>query len=447
MSIQNGIITKPIGFNDVATTLNDTTYQIPHMCLNVNINKWSLHKPVVYPNKLGELTEAEFQSVDYGLEPVVMTNANPGLALNLVNHVNAKGSVDWNYIRPTGGASSPFRISDFIGYQHNRNPWFNLQLGVEQGSYAQVTQGHSITVEQDADIDIGWLRQNMSTFKNLGANLACSGVFVYREGMTASNDWCMYCAFRSFQNLNGRSNFVVGIPSNFPTGKYIVVPAIAYFPSGMPSKLANLTDSTGSYNYVFFQGTSDAETQTPPKYMLSRVERLYPLPCIPGKIQVFAQNDPNFNVSNYFIVSMPTTAGTYGVTTTKTTYNGKTAWMVKVWGNVVVSMTSSAPSGLSPSVTVTLNLPNCTAQGGFNKDASNRPTKALSVTKTSPATISTTSGSPITFYLVEGEFNANTFGWYETDASGNQTFRCAYLPYTKQAQGGTAISSVFSMLD
>lgn len=443
MSIKNGFIVKPVGFNDIGNTLNDTTYNIQHLCRNVNINKWSLHKPVVFPNKLGELTEAEYQSVDYGLEPVVIDNANPGVAMNLINHVNAHGGVDWDYIRPTGGAASPFRIADFIGYQHSRQPWFNLQLGVEQGNYAYVSPGQSITVEQDADIDIGWLRQNMQTFKNIGGNLGCSGVFVYKEGMTASNDYHLFCAFRSLRNLNGRSNFVVGIPSDWPEGKYLVVPCIAYFPYGLPSKIADLTDSTGSYNYVFFRGTADAAEQNPPRYMFSRIAQLYPLPCKPGKIQVSSGAN---NASIDIIVNLVTTAGTYGITTTATTYNGKSAWLVKMWGDIKIAMRSGLTTYTPQSVQIWLDVPNCTNAGGFTLN-NGKPYKSASVRNTTGVTTTTTSSNPITFYLVEGEFDPHRFGWYDGTDPSNPVFHCAYIPYTKTTASGGTSSGVFSVLD
>lgn len=118
------------------------------------LNVRSLYKPVSYP-KIGRLTEAEFFSVDFGYHI-----PSYGTFSQMKNGVND----GWTYLPPTGGAQSPYRCSDFIGYDTEATAPFNMTLengNPNHGGYCRVS----------VPTELVWLT-NWNTWKGFsGANI------------------------------------------------------------------------------------------------------------------------------------------------------------------------------------------------------------------------------------------------------------------------------------
>lgn len=113
------IIEKPVSFREkVRATLGAATDDCGLLCTHPNINKWSKWKPVPFPTEV-ELTYAQLQSVNFGLSA----------PLNNANYQNVVG-IKWIYNRPTGGASAPFRIGDFEGYDKEAAAIITIPDGV-----------------------------------------------------------------------------------------------------------------------------------------------------------------------------------------------------------------------------------------------------------------------------------------------------------------------------
>lgn len=82
------------------------------------INKWSKYKPVKFNSVAPDRSGTWWRSTD----------GNCGL--NIPNYSTMDmmftalrgAGVTWNYLTPAGGASQPFRISDFGGYEHAAQP-------------------------------------------------------------------------------------------------------------------------------------------------------------------------------------------------------------------------------------------------------------------------------------------------------------------------------------
>lgn len=107
MPTSNGIISAPITTTDVANTLSSSSRDVGTLCINSNINKWARHKPVRYATTSG-ITDEQLKAVGFGLEvPTYVTNWENAL------------SQTYNYLRPRGGASEPYRLGDFRNYSHN----------------------------------------------------------------------------------------------------------------------------------------------------------------------------------------------------------------------------------------------------------------------------------------------------------------------------------------
>lgn len=107
MSNLNGVIKAPVNISDVRGILGTNSGQVYDLCISDKIKMWAKHKPVSYP-KVGVLTDSEFESIDYGLEPTVSPQSNPRYIEDAY----------WKYSPPTGGINSPYRLHDFDGYDH-----------------------------------------------------------------------------------------------------------------------------------------------------------------------------------------------------------------------------------------------------------------------------------------------------------------------------------------
>ena len=83
----------------VKAELGASTNDVGRLCIHPNINKWSRWKPVRH-GSINPITEEQLKSVLFGLS----------------------NSTSSNYIPPTGGVSSPFRLSDFSNYNHYAYP-------------------------------------------------------------------------------------------------------------------------------------------------------------------------------------------------------------------------------------------------------------------------------------------------------------------------------------
>ena len=98
----------------VGNALGIASKDVGTLCSAASINKWSKYKPVIYP--VIATTGNWWKAVDgnCGLSISEYSNIN-----NLVTAIT--NGVIWNYNKPTGGASSPYRLGDFRGYAHDAN--------------------------------------------------------------------------------------------------------------------------------------------------------------------------------------------------------------------------------------------------------------------------------------------------------------------------------------
>ena len=88
----------------VKAELGASTNDVGRLCIHPNINKWSKWKPVKH-NSLTPITQAQLEDVDFGLKP-------PDPKTDYTEVMDVK----WGYQKPTGGLSSPYRLTDFINY-------------------------------------------------------------------------------------------------------------------------------------------------------------------------------------------------------------------------------------------------------------------------------------------------------------------------------------------
>lgn len=149
MPISNGIITAPVSIQDVQTAIGDNSIDLSNLCKSVKINKWSKMKPVIKNNIFASgINELAFwwrgDNGMSGFNIPVYTSIQ-----NLLNAIDTGGAsqegkagiIDWDYIPPTGGQDSAYRLADFNNYNHAAYSIFESFAGSTQ---AQVSAGSTV---------------------------------------------------------------------------------------------------------------------------------------------------------------------------------------------------------------------------------------------------------------------------------------------------------------
>lgn len=103
-------------------TGNFQSTDVGSLCTYSGVNKWAKFKPV----RLPEIAPVRGLASDW------YKSINGNCGLNVPNYTTMSsmfialrgGAVMWNYLLPTGGATQPFRLADFGGYEHSAQPPF-----------------------------------------------------------------------------------------------------------------------------------------------------------------------------------------------------------------------------------------------------------------------------------------------------------------------------------
>lgn len=114
MSYSNGKISPPISIADVKAVLGSSSNDLGSLCQSAYINKWAKYKPVIVSQLL--TTKDNWFKADantYGFN--IPSFSSPTAVLQAYEN----GTHHWTYMKPSGGMSSPFRLTDFNGYNHN----------------------------------------------------------------------------------------------------------------------------------------------------------------------------------------------------------------------------------------------------------------------------------------------------------------------------------------
>lgn len=114
-----GIISAPVSIDDVKTALGESSNDLATLCTSSNINMWSKYKPVhnniAFPNNEVAASKSTWytnSSRDWWLGAA----NKPAIEIPLCETFDAIKAAYWIHNKPTGGSSSPYRLSDFIGY-------------------------------------------------------------------------------------------------------------------------------------------------------------------------------------------------------------------------------------------------------------------------------------------------------------------------------------------
>lgn len=151
MGVSNGIVSAPINPQEVYNLLGvgkyNDEYNVNYICSNNHgkINKWAKYKPVKYP----------------GLAPSANywkgTDEKCGFSFpDTTSKITSQSSDGvWTYNPPTGGDSSPFRLLDFDGYNHNAtSKWLSISIPTTTtiGYNVKLTIVGTISLENNSNL-------------------------------------------------------------------------------------------------------------------------------------------------------------------------------------------------------------------------------------------------------------------------------------------------------
>ena len=301
MSVTNNVISAPVSIHDVNSVLGHGSTDLGTLCQSGKINKWSFHKPVD-KNQLTVLNDNDYFSVDDGFAIPRFNSARDAWS------ALANGSVEWVYNKP----SSYFRLTDFNGYDHNAEAWFNLSIvgpsSVELGS----------SVHFNMNTDVGWLVNNFYTFKqyiNLSGGVLDFG-FLLRD-VSSSGDGVYYYKRCDVLDIStdGKGLFIK-LPSTtneLNTGTYKIVPVLT-------------TDTNHAADSISYPSKDETA------YLW------FVLPCTPITVYIDKSGSSDLSYINVEYVS-----GEFD----------KAGYFISI-SSLVLSFTNSSNGSLSPQYTVTL---------------------------------------------------------------------------------------------
>ena len=154
MSVNNGIIKAPVSIDDVKSVLGESNNDLATLCKSAKLNMFSRYKPVSYP-KLFDVTDAERKSIGHGISPTTKTSTSFSGDL-----IKSAAQLNWNYTKPSGGASSPYRLGDFNGYYQEAEPILQCVYG---GGFSH-SVANSNTFKIHFDIDPGDSAYNLQAY-------------------------------------------------------------------------------------------------------------------------------------------------------------------------------------------------------------------------------------------------------------------------------------------
>lgn len=128
MALANGKITAPVSIDDLKNLFGEGSGDLATLCTSPKINVWAKYKPTVYPSPFPD-DWYKAKDGNYGINITVENGKNNWKDL-VAEYSKANNGYGTLYNKPTGGASSPYRLGDFRGYFHNAAPEVRDYLGV-----------------------------------------------------------------------------------------------------------------------------------------------------------------------------------------------------------------------------------------------------------------------------------------------------------------------------
>lgn len=170
----------------VANEIRSSSRDVGVLCTSPNINMWSKWKPI--NANCTTLTDQILISHNYGIT-----------APSVSSTIDAALTKVWSYDRPKGGATSPYRLGDFRGYDHTAPPPVTQQQDITW--YTTVQPTITLELQSGAESAAGIQVEDLVALN--GYYLA---VGVYRDG---------YWHYQSSSSTTFASNITLNA-SDFP---------------------------------------------------------------------------------------------------------------------------------------------------------------------------------------------------------------------------------------
>lgn len=125
------LITKPIDTTDIAAALGVTSGDVGTLCTSEEINIMARYKPIKFA-KWSELTERDIISAHDPADNIFFGIKITGTPNGVFDPTIAEfHNAQFTYIRPEGGAASPYRMTDFNNYKHDAKPNPNASFNID----------------------------------------------------------------------------------------------------------------------------------------------------------------------------------------------------------------------------------------------------------------------------------------------------------------------------
>lgn len=231
MAYNNGIISAPVGIYDVQRALGTNECDLGSLCKHANINPMAKFKPI-RNSKIGMLSPSingapsDRYSARFGFDSITPKIQFDG------NNLDPHGK--WVYLKPRGGASEPYRLTDFI---NEGNPTREGYYANALPPFAFKAEGLELTANTTVDGDGG---VGISLYVNSGVN-----AFYPNGGW--DGDTCMTIS-EMLNNYSGGAYIGFAIRDiTSPTGGFVAIVS-RYKLAGVGSSVPTLI--LHSKNYV-----------------------------------------------------------------------------------------------------------------------------------------------------------------------------------------------------
>lgn len=218
MSYSNGKISPPISIADVKAVLGSSSNDLGSLCQSGYINKWAKYKPVIVSQLLTTKDNwFKADTLDYGI--TIPKFSSPTSVLQAYEN----GTHHWTYMKPSGGMSSPFRLTDFNGYNHNALAQIKSQASTVKTTFVDTDElGISFISTATVDSDtVGLGDLGLEGFYMSAALFDESGTFLWiGSGSLISNDGGASVILNPKNKTTG---------TTWAVGKYKLVPMLSSY--------------------------------------------------------------------------------------------------------------------------------------------------------------------------------------------------------------------------
>jgi hypothetical protein len=152
MALANGKITAPVSIDDLKNLFGEGSGDLATLCTSPKINVWAKYKPTVFPSPFPD-DWYKAKDGNFGLN-ITVDNAKSNWKDLVAEYSKANNGYSNLYNKPTGGASSPYRLGDFRGYFHKAAPEVRDYLGMnvfirESDNNQILTEYNAISADGD----------------------------------------------------------------------------------------------------------------------------------------------------------------------------------------------------------------------------------------------------------------------------------------------------------